>query len=165
MRRMVVIGMLVSGTGCALLGQGERSATASDPTGAEGPAAAPALAPPMGAPARPDALDTATAAQTAAALAPAAGADGVLLGTAVAGLGDVGAPGFWAKSPLVTAEGSGRVAVAGTGDSAAVTLIPAVGGGTELSLSTMRALGLGLTDLPEVRLFSLPGGNGAEPPG
>jgi hypothetical protein len=138
--------------GCGWAGKPEWFLTT--PSAAPAPAALPVA---TGAPVRPELLDTATPAQTAAALAPASGAE-ELLGTAIASLGAVTEPGFWVKSPLVAAEGPGRVAIAATGASAQVALIPAAEGGTEMSLSAMRALGLGLTDLTEVTLYRLPGG-------
>jgi hypothetical protein len=121
--------------------------------------AAPAPVAPVatGNPVRPEMLDTATAAEKAAALAPAA-VRAQALGTAVASLGDVTEPGFWVKSPLVAVQGPGRIELAATGQSAAVTLIPVSEGGTEVSLSVLRALGVPLTDLPEVTLFATPDG-------
>jgi hypothetical protein len=101
----------------------------------------------------PGALDTTTAAERAAATAPAAG--GTLLGTAVASLGSPAEQGFWLETPLVTAAGPGRVVLAGSGKSVQVELRPAgAAAGNRLSLAAMRALGVTLTDLPEIEVFS-----------
>ncbi|MGG7644021.1 hypothetical protein ACQ5SP_04325 [Rhodovulum sp. YNF3179] len=80
--------------------------------------------------------------------------DGVL-GRTVASLGDVGEPGLWLKTPLVGSERPGRVERIGTGDAVSVTLRPlAEGGGGQLSLQAMQALGLPLTALPEVIVYA-----------
>ena len=100
-----------------------------------------------------EALDTTTEAERAAATAPDTG--GAALGQTVASLGDPTEPGFWLKTPLVQSETPGRVETAG-GASVQVTLIPIEGAdtaGSRLSLAAMRALGLGLTDLPTVSVF------------
>ena len=100
-----------------------------------------------------DALDTTTAAEKAEATAPSSG--GASLGQTVASLGDPTEAGFWLKTPLVTAETAGRVEAPG-GASVNVTLIPIDGpdtAGSRISLPAMRALGLGLTDLPTVSVF------------
>ncbi|PTX56584.1 hypothetical protein C8N43_1244 [Litoreibacter ponti] len=93
-------------------------------------------------------LDTTTAAEKAQATAAPAGA--ATLGTTVASLGDVTQPGFWLRTPLVDAEVEGTIETEG-GAVVAVTLIPLDGpptAGSQISLSAMRALDLGLTDLP-----------------
>lgn len=104
--------------------------------------------------ATPEALDTTTAAEKAEATAPSSGGAG--LGQTVASLGDPTEAGFWLKTPLVSAETSGRVEAA-DGTSVNVTLIPIEGpdsAGSRMSLAAMRALGLGLTDLPTVSVFT-----------
>lgn len=99
------------------------------------------------------ALDTATAAEKAAAAAPAKG--GGKLGSTVASLGDATEGGFWIKTPLVKAPAKGRVVNPADGKSANVDLQPLSGGGagSQLSLAAMQALGLSLTDLPEVEVW------------
>ncbi len=100
-----------------------------------------------------EALDTTTAAERAEATAPSGG--GSALGQTVASLGDPTEQGFWLKTPLVSSETEGRVEAA-SGASVNVTLIPIDGPGTagsRISLAAMRALGLGLTDLPTVSVF------------
>jgi hypothetical protein len=108
----------------------------------------PAVAPQRAAPAA--VLDTTTAAEKAAALAaPATGAE---LGRVVVSLGNPAEPGFWLRSALVTAPRPGTVRLA-SGATAQVDLLPAAGGGAQLSLAAYRALGLGLTDLPQVTVL------------
>ena len=95
-------------------------------------------------------LDTTTEAQRAAAVAaPVAGARE--LGKVTVALGSPAEPGFWLRTALVTAPGKGKVVTA-SGASVAVDLQPGSGGAL-LSLAAYRALGLALTDLPEVTVF------------
>jgi hypothetical protein len=98
------------------------------------------------------ALDRTTEAERAAAVAVPAAAGARDLGRVTVALGSPAEQGFWLKSGLVTAPGRGRVELA-SGASVAVDLLPGSGGGL-LSLAAYRALGLGLTDLPEVRVFA-----------
>jgi hypothetical protein len=97
-------------------------------------------------------LDTTTPAQKAAALAKPAVASGVDLGLMVVALGSPAEAGFWLSGGSVVAPGKGRV-VTSSGASVAVDLRAGTGGAL-LSLAAFRALGLGLTDLPEVRVFA-----------
>ena len=100
-------------------------------------------------------FDTTTAAEREAAKAPSAG--GAALGSTVAGLGDPTRAGFWLETPLVTAEGPGRVVYAKSGASAQVLLIPIDGAataGSRLSLAAMRVLGVPLTELVELQVFA-----------
>ena len=99
------------------------------------------------------ALDTTTAAEKAAAAKPFAG--GGKLGSTVASLGDATEGGFWIKTPLAKAPAKGRVVNPANGKSANVDLQPLSGGGagSQLSLAAMQALGLSLTDLPEVEVW------------
>jgi hypothetical protein len=98
------------------------------------------------------ALDGASAAQLAAAVAAPNAARP--LGQIAVALGSPAQQGFWLKSPLTTAPAKGRVALA-NGQAVTVDLWPGTGGAT-LSLSAYRALGLSLTDLPQVQVFALP---------
>ncbi|WP_444665551.1 hypothetical protein [Cereibacter changlensis] len=95
------------------------------------------------------AMDTTTEAERAAALAPSAAS--ASLGKVVVALGPPAEPGFWLRSSLVSAERPGRVETAG-GKSANVTLLPG-SGAASLSLPAFRALGLSLTDLPQVTVY------------
>ncbi|MDD8023354.1 MAG: D-galactarate dehydratase [Paracoccaceae bacterium] len=99
-------------------------------------------------------FDTTTPAQRAAAAAAPLAAE-TRLGTTIASLGDPTDPGFWLKTPLVSAPAKGRVAVAG-GASAQVDLLPlagAPGAGSQISLPALRLLGMALTDLPELTVY------------
>ncbi len=96
------------------------------------------------------ALDRATPEQVAAATGPASGARE--LGRTVVALGSPAEQGFWLRTALVTAAGKGRVVTA-DGRSVNVDLQPGTGGSL-LSLAAFRQLGLGLTDLPEVTVFT-----------
>lgn len=98
-----------------------------------------------------DAMDRTSAADKAAALA-AGNTGGASLGSVVVSLGDPTAQGFWLRSSLVTAPAKGRV-VTDEGASIAVDLLPG-SGAAQLSLPAFRALGLPLTGLPEVTVYS-----------
>lgn len=98
-----------------------------------------------------EAMDRTSAADKAAALA-AGDAGGASLGSVVVSLGDPTAQGFWLRSALVTAPAKGRV-VTDEGASIAVDLLPG-SGAAQLSLPAFRALGLPLTGLPEVTVYS-----------
>lgn len=79
------------------------------------------------------------------------------LGTTVASLGNVAEPGFWLKTPLVSSRQRGKVTAA-NGQTVEVVLIPLGGpatGGSRMSLSAMQALGVSITDLPEVAVSPL----------
>lgn len=108
-------------------------------------------------------FDTTTEAERAAARGAAAGGELRLLGTTIASLGNVREPGFWLRTPLVSAPVAGRVVwPAGGGRSLSVQLLPSEaggGGGSRLSLAAMRELGIGLTALPELQVLA------AVPPG
>lgn len=109
----------------------------------------PAAALPGAAGATAAALDTTTAAEKAVALAaPAAG--GRPLGTVAVSLGSPAEPGFWFRGAIVTVAGPGRVTTT-DGQSIAVDLRPGTGA-AQLSLPAFRALGLSLTDLPQVEV-------------
>jgi hypothetical protein len=104
-------------------------------------------------------FDTTTAEQRSEALAEAAGAGGErALGTTVASLGSPTEPGFWLKTPLVSAPSKGKVIYPANGKSVAVELIPLDGpktAGSQLSLPAMRLIEAPLTGLPEVQVFSV----------
>ena len=88
---------------------------------------------------------------------PAVAAASGSLGTTVASLGDATQGGMWIKTPLVKAAGKGRVVNPATGKSVNVDLIPlggAASAGSQMSLPAMTSLGVGLTDLPTVEVFS-----------
>lgn len=100
-------------------------------------------------------LDTTNSTEKAQAAAPRAG--GQRLGTTVASLGDPSQAGFWVKTPLVRSETSGRVVNPANGKSANVRLIPLGGpasGGSQVSLPALQMLGVSLTDLPTLEVYS-----------
>lgn len=99
-----------------------------------------------------EALDQTTEAERTAATAVAPAASERELGRVVVALGPVTEQGFWLKSALVTAPGTGRVVTA-AGTSVSVDLLPGEGGAT-LSLAAFRALELSLTELPEVTVYA-----------
>jgi hypothetical protein len=145
-------------SGCALVPEGMRPAPQQqEAEGAPLDAMAPLDAPvPVAGAQTEEELDTTTEAQRVAAAAVPAAA-GRLLGSTVASLGTVGEPGFWLKTPLVTAQSPGRVVYPATGKSAQVTLIPIEGpatAGSRMSLSAMRLIEAPLTGLTEVEVFS-----------
>ena len=113
---------------------------------------APVVMPDMGAGTAAAALDQTTDAQKAAALAVPDAAGERRLGVVVVALGSPAEQGFWVKSALISVPATGRVETA-DGQSVAVDLIPGDGAAL-LSLAAFRALGLGLTDLPEVTIYA-----------
>lgn len=100
-------------------------------------------------------LNTTTQEQrTAAASAPATQQQ--KLGNTVASLGDPTQPGFWVKTPLVSAEADGRIVNPANGKSAKVRLIPLAGpasGGSQVSLPALQLIGVSLTDLPTIEVY------------
>ena len=101
-----------------------------------------------------DEFDTTTAEERAAAVAPSQPQGERALGSTVVSLGDPSKPGFWLETALVSAPAQGRVLYAASGESVQVDLIPIGSGGSRLSLPAMRLLGVPLTDLAEVQVFS-----------
>ncbi len=74
--------------------------------------------------------------------------------TTVVGLGDPGRDGLWMETPLVSSRRNARL-TAPNGKSVVVTLEPIsgdAGQGSRLSIDGMRALGLPLTELVEIRV-------------
>lgn len=108
---------------------------------------APVARPVMGSGQDPAALDATSDRDKAAALAGTGGA-GRELGRVTVALGSPAEQGYWLRTSLVTVPANGRVVLA-SGASVAVELRPGTGGAL-LSLAAYRALGLALTDLPEV---------------
>jgi hypothetical protein len=98
------------------------------------------------------ALDQTTTAEKQEALAAAPTSGERELGRVAVSLGNPAEQGFWLRTTLVTAAGKGRVETSG-GQSVAVDLLPGESG-AQLSLAAFRALGLNLTDLPEVSVFA-----------
>ncbi|MEB8385964.1 hypothetical protein OO012_01875 [Rhodobacteraceae bacterium KMM 6894] len=101
-------------------------------------------------------FDTTSAADRVQATKVAVG--GRDLGLTVASLGAVGEPGFWLKTPLVSAPGKGRVVYPASGKEVQVDLIPIEGpktAGSRMSLSALRVIDAPLAGLPELRVFVL----------
>lgn len=107
---------------------------------------------PMSAPATETSPEPAAVEAEGTAPAPTA-ADSQRLGEVTASLGDPSVPGTWLATSLVSSAQPGRVEVASTGQSADVELRPATGAAT-LSPSAMQALGVGLTDIPTVVVYT-----------
>jgi hypothetical protein len=102
-------------------------------------------------------LDETTQAEKQAALDTGTAKTEKKLGTTIATLGDVGQQGFWLKTPLVLVETEGRIVWAADGNSVKTTLLPKQGedgSGSQISLAAMRALGIPLTALAELIVFS-----------
>ena len=97
------------------------------------------------------ALDTTTAAEKAAALAAPAAAGERVLGRVTVALGPPADQGIWLKTDLVSEKVMGRVETA-AGKSLALEVRPGPGGAL-LSLAAFQALGLSLTDLPQVTVY------------
>lgn len=138
----IVVPCLLAG-GCALLGPRE-AGRGAEPQAAD--AAVDAAGPAEGAEA------PGTAPQAPAARPEPAPA---LPATTVASLGDVGRPGLWLRTGLVTSPMRGRVRDEATGASVSLDLLPLdapPGAGSRMSLAAYQALGLPLTALPELRV-------------
>ena len=97
------------------------------------------------------ALDKTTAAEKAAALAASAAGGERELGRVVVALGPPAEQGIWLSSALVKDKAQGRIVTA-AGTSLAVELRPGTGGAL-LSLAAFQALGLSLTELPQVTVY------------
>jgi hypothetical protein len=96
-------------------------------------------------------LDKTTAEEKAAALAAPAKGGERELGRVVVALGSPTEQGIWVSTALVTEKTQGRIVTA-AGKSLGLELRPATGG-AHLSLAAFQALGLSLTDLPEVTVY------------
>ncbi len=140
--------LIVSLCGCALLDK----PAAAPPTAINAVPVAPPVAPQVSPLARSAAAhDITTDAQRSAALqaGPAAGQD---LGRVTVTLGNPTEQGFWLRSALVTTPAKGRVTT-DQGASVSVDLLPGTAG-AQLSLAAFRTLGLPLTGLPSVTVFT-----------
>ena len=151
---MLILAAALTLSGCALLSPKD----AGPVTGPSSPApavegAALTVEGVMGARAvRAEVLDTTTPAEKAEALAAPEAAGERSLGKVVVALGPPAEQGIWLKTALVKAVAQGRIETA-AGKSLAVELRPGTGGAL-LSLAAFQALGLSLTDLPEVAVFA-----------
>lgn len=147
MKRMIAVmaPIVLSLSACGLM---PKPAAAPAPIIDPAPVTATTL-PTLGAGQSAAALDKTSAADKAQAMAAKSG--GRQLGKVSVALGSPAEQGFWLKSPLVAVAGKGRVVTA-SGSTVSVDLLPGEGGAL-LSLAAYRALGLALTDLPEVTVF------------
>ena len=96
-------------------------------------------------------LDKTSAEEKAAALAAPASGGERELGKVVVALGPPAEQGIWLSSSLVKDKAQGRIVTA-AGKSLAVELRPGTGAAL-LSLAAFQALGLSLTDLPQVTVY------------
>ncbi len=96
-------------------------------------------------------LDKTTAEEKAAALAAPAKGGERELGKVVVALGSPAEQGIWLSSALIKDKTQGRIVTA-AGKSLAVELRPGTGA-AHLSLAAFQALGLPLTELPEVTVY------------
>ena len=97
------------------------------------------------------ALDQTTAQEKTAARQAGAQVGERQLGKAIVALGSPAESGLWVQTRLVPAITKGRVTTA-SGKSLAVELRPTTGAAL-MSLSAYQALGIGLTELPELTVF------------
>jgi hypothetical protein len=158
MRQIVLLPLLALAlSGCALFDKGDPATGPSSVTGpseaqpaAEMSAAESTTA--LGARAvSAEALDRTTAEEKAAALAaPATGGEREL-GRVVVALGPPAEQGIWLSTALVSDKVQGRIETT-AGKSLTLELRPGSGGAL-LSLAAFQALGLSLTDLPQVTVF------------
>lgn len=152
MRHIILLTLTLTAlSGCAVLDRLKPGSRAAPAATASAPAAT-APAPVLGAGATAASLDTTTQEQKQAALAAPAASGERELGKVAVSLGSPAEPGIWLRSALVTAPGKGRVVTA-SGQSVAVDLLPGQGS-AQLSLAAFVALGLPLTALPDVTVFS-----------
>ena len=98
-----------------------------------------------------EAFDRTGEAEKAAALAAPAAAGERDLGTVVVALGPPAEQGLWMSSTRFKAKAQGRIVTA-AGKSLTLELRPETGGAL-LSLAAFQALGLSLTDLPQVTVY------------
>ncbi|MEM1386954.1 MAG: hypothetical protein AAF748_09865 [Pseudomonadota bacterium] len=105
----------------------------------------------------PEQFDTTTEEDRNVAVAPTPDTSGDgRLGTTVASIGDAAEPGFWIKTPLVSAQGSGRLFYPASGRTIQVQLIPSggdSGSGSQVSLAALRLLNAPLDGLPELVVY------------
>lgn len=158
MKHVLLALLLVALAGCTAPDWLRPDAPQTDETAQAGEEAAPApTTPPVPESARTvEEFDTTTAAARAEAADVAAG--GRDLGLTIASLGAPGEPGFWLKTPLVSAPGKGRVVYPATGKEVEVDLIPIEGpetAGSRMSLAALRLIEAPLTGLPEIRVYAL----------
>jgi hypothetical protein len=149
MRSALISVAVLSLSGCAMLQRDEAPAPASDLATEFAPAVETQSLEAMGAGQSVAALDQTSAAEKTAALA--APASGGVLGTQVVALGSPADPGLWVQTSLVSAVRNGSVK-APDGQVLAVELRPGSGAAL-MSLSAYQALGISLTELPQMQVL------------
>jgi hypothetical protein len=154
---LLCLSLILALPGCATLfpesGGGPRSITGPSDQEPATEMSAPSGTTALGARAvRAEVLDTTTAEEKAAALAAPAASGERALGRVVVALGPPAEQGLWLRTALVSEVVQGRVETA-AGKSLTLELRPGTGGAL-LSLAAFQALGLSLTDLPQVSVFA-----------
>lgn len=152
-RLYLALGLVITVCGCSVLDRivpGRQSAATPVPTPTPATSAPSPLA--LGEGRTAADLDQTSEAEKRAALATPKALSERALGSVVVSLGNPAEQGFWLRAPLVVSPGKGRVVTA-SGQSVAVDLLPGASG-AQLSLAAFRALGLSLTDLPEVTVYA-----------
>lgn len=146
-RTVLIAAAMLPLAGCAVL-QGGKTAPAADPGMATefAPTVETRSLDIMGAGQSVAALDKTSEAEKQAALAAAPG--GGELGRQIVALGSPADPGLWVQTSLVTVVTQGSVK-APNGQTLAVELRPGTGAAL-MSLAAYQALGIGLTELPEL---------------
>jgi hypothetical protein len=159
MRQFLLFPMLALAlSGCAMFREGGADARSGPVTGPSEAQPATEFAPAVATSAlgaravSAEALDTTTDAERTAALSAPAAAGERQLGRVVVALGPPAEQGIWLSTGLVKEVTQGRIETA-AGKSLALELRPGTGGAL-LSLAAFQALGLSLTDLPEVTVFA-----------
>ena len=152
-----LLAMAACGGDSALLPSRPADAQAGQAAVAAATSVAPTLTAPVPRPTArtADELNTTSPQQRAEAAAAPAGRQ-ERLGTTVASLGDPTQPGFWIKTPLVSAAGKGRIVNPANGKSANVEMLPLPGpasGGSQVSLPALQLIGVSLTDLPRIEVY------------
>lgn len=146
----LVLALMGCSTFNGLTGQGKAPGTEAPVMATE--IAPPVTTTPLGAAGHSvSALDKTSDAEKSAALGAGSASGERQLGKAVVALGPPAETGLWVQSVLISKAGQGRV-VAPNGKSLAVELRPGSGGAL-MSLSAYQALGISLTELPELTIF------------
>jgi hypothetical protein len=155
MIRVVVFGVVAAAlTGCAALeklGKKPDAAPSDDLAGEFAPPVETMPLDAMGVGQSPAALDQTSATEKEAALAAPPQGGERQLGREVVALGSPAEQGLWVQTALVSAVTKGRV-VAPNGQSLAVELRPGTAAAS-MSLAAYQALGIALTELPEITIY------------
>ena len=109
-----------------------------------------------GEPTLPDVLDISTAEERRAATVRLSEVKYKQIGETIASLGNPAETGFWLKTGLVAEVVEGKLVDKASGNYVRVTLVPLVHqeNSSQISLSAMRALGLSLEELHQLKVFT-----------